>query len=33
MGQVLEAGPGAGGKFLRAGQVLAAVRQRFGFLL
>ena len=33
MGQVLEAAAGARGQFLRAGQVLAAVRQGFGFLL
>ncbi len=33
MGQVLEAAAGAGSQFLRAGQVLAAVSQGFGFLL
>ena len=30
---MLEAAAGAGGQFLRAGQVLAAVGQGFGFLL
>ena len=33
MGEVFEAGAGAGGQFLRAGQVLAAVSEGFGFLL
>ena len=33
MGQVFEAAAGARGQFLRAGQVLAAVGQGFGFLL
>ena len=33
VGQVFEAAAGAGGEFLRAGQMLAAVGQGFGFLL
>ena len=33
VGQVFEAGAGAGGQFLRAGQMLAAVGEGFGFLL